>query len=244
MRSQVFIYGSCVARDILRVVPGRFGLVHYAARQSWISAASKSLEPPRQIDLSPFSARSLRGDFSSNLPYLIRKKAKVSDVILVDLASDRHGVYPVKDSYLSNTGELKRSRALSAMEHGDLIEFGSREHKLLFKQSVSKLKRVMVKAGVFDRVLIINIRFAGQSDNGERVPLARGKTSAEVNSDYEYYYRVLERYGFTLTEVPPAELQIAASQHKWGLQQDHFIDPLYYWWADRIDDFVSMKNSD
>lgn len=282
------IYGSCVARDIVRIVPGRFGIVHYAARQSWVSAASKPLKRPQNVELGvssarstfadflpnirstirnyvarqgwvsaaskplkrpqnvelgAFSTRSIIGDFQSNIPAIIRKFGDKADVILIDIASDRHGVYPVGDSFISNTGELRRSKLLRTLDHGPLVEFGTPEHQRLFKLAVAKVKRTLVSAGVFDRVLVLNVQFAGKSNDGTPMPLARGMTSTEVNSKYEYYYQVFEHYGFRVVPEPPAELQIANSDHKWGLQQDHFIDPLYHWWADRIDEFaVENKN--
>ena len=241
MRNQLLIYGSCVARDIVRIVPGRFGLVHYAARQSWVSAASQPLKRPQNIELGAFSTRSIIGDFLSNIPATIRKFGDQADVILIDIASDRHGVYPVGDSYISNTGELRRANLLPTLEHEPLVAFGTPEHKRLFKLAVAKVKRTLLSAGVFDRALVLNVQFAGRSNDGTPVPLARGMYSTEVNSKYEYYYQVFEDYGFNVVPEPPAELQVANSDHKWGLQQDHLIDPLYHWWADRIDEFAAEK---
>lgn len=235
------IYGSCVARDIVRVIPGRFGLVHYAARQSWISAASKPLKRPSGIELGSFSTRSIVGDFLSNIPATIRKFGDTADVILIDIASDRHGVYPVAESFISNTGELRRARLLRTLSHGPLIEFGSREHQRLFKLAAAKVKRTMVAAGVFDKALVLKIQFAGKSNDGTPMPLARGLTSDEVNAKYEHYYQIFEDLGFQVTPTPPKELQVANSEHKWGLQQDHFIDSMYAWWADQIDEFVSVR---
>lgn len=234
----MFVYGSCVARDIIRVTEGRFGLSYYVARQSWISAVSKPLERPQGIDLSPFSARSLKGDFVSNAPYLIRRFRKNSDVFVIDIASERHGVYKIGDSFLTNSGELRRSQLLRNIQYDEFLEFGSKEHRRVFRTSVAKMKRVLVKAGVFDRVLVLDAPFAGFSDDGSEVPLARGLTASEVNARYEYYYKTLRDFGFTVAQAPPRHLQIAASGHKWGLQQDHYTDDLYFWWAERIDDFV------
>lgn len=239
MRNQLLIYGSCVARDIVRIIPGRFGLIHYAARQSWVSAASKPLKRPQNIDLGAFSTRSIIGDFLSNVPATIRKFGDKADVILIDIASDRHGVYPVGDSYISNTGELRRSNLLRTIEHGPLVKFGTPQHKRLFKLAVTKIKRILLSAGVFDRVLVLNVQFAGTSNDGTPMPLARGMTSTEVNSVYAYYYQVFEDCGFRVLPEPPTELQIGNSDHKWGLQQDHFIDLMYHWWADRIDEFAT-----
>lgn len=289
MKTKLFIYGSCVGRDIVRLLPGKYTLLHYAARQSWISAASLPLAKPDPVDLGPFSKRSLVGDFTSNVPMLLRGISRKSDVILIDIATDRHGVYRVGSSYISNTGELKRSNLLArpraealinektskrcgifdifvrlfrrvqetvgkvtnpkaevkklsygigSLEHGELVEFGSSEHKILFNEAAAKLSRVMKKAGLLERALVLQIKFAGESDDGQLVPLARGLKASEVNEMYEYYYEVLERMGFSLTPTPPPELVVANSQHKWGLQQDHFIDPMYHWWADRIDEFA------
>lgn len=234
----MFVYGSCVARDIIRVAEGHYGLSCYVARQSWISAASKSLEPPKKIDLSPFSARSLRGDFASNAPYLIRRFSVNSDVFVVDIASERHGVYKIGGSFLTNSGELRRSQLLRDIRYDKFVPFGSKEHRGLFRYSVAKMKRVLVRAGVFERVLVLDAPFAGSSDDGSKVPLARGLTAPEINAKYKYYYTTLRDYGFEVLKAPPQHLQLAASEHKWGLQQDHYIDELYFWWAERIDEFA------
>lgn len=242
MRNQLFIYGSCVSRDIVRVTSGRFGVVHYVARQSWISAAGSSLPYPRNVELSNFSARSLRGDFASNLNYLLRKDGPRSDVIVMDLASDRHGVYPVDGGYVSNTGELKRSGVLKSLDHGELIEFGSREHRRLFRSAAGKIKRVLESRGLFGRVLVLYVPFAGVArEVGAEVPLARGLTAPEVNREYRYYYKVLESLGFTLTPEPPASMVVTTNEHKWGIAQDHYVDELYLWWAGRIDEFAAER---
>lgn len=241
MRTQLFIYGSCVARDIVRVTEGKFGVVQYVARQSWISAATKGLPRPDASRLSPFSARSLMGDFASNLPYLLRREGRKADVILIDLASDRHGVYPHGEGFITNSGELRRSGQARSVRGTQLVEFGSSEHRRLFRLAANKLKRVLVSAGLFERVLVLNAPFAGESDDGREVPLARGLTSNEINEKYSYYYHLLAQLGFFVLPVPPADLVKASSSHKWGLQQDHYVDELYYWWADQIDAFVDQR---
>lgn len=93
MSLNVFVWGSCVSRDIPRVT-GEFGVSHYVGRQSLVSGFNRPvpIDFPFPNDLSSrFKIRSLTNDLGSRGPALLRKYATQSDLVLFDLATERRG---------------------------------------------------------------------------------------------------------------------------------------------------------
>src|SRR5690606_29154368 len=77
----------------------RFEVVAYIARQSLLSAgrdASAHLPDGLEID-SDFQRRMMTGDFAGNLAGRLAEAAPTTDVLLWDLADERHGVHVFED---------------------------------------------------------------------------------------------------------------------------------------------------
>lgn len=231
---QTLIYGSCVSRDIVRIAEPRFAVTRYVARQSWVSASTAPLPDPGPTDLtSPFQQRSLTGDFTSNAFEVISEAAPESDLILLDIDCELRGVFPLDSGYVSYTPELSRSGALESRNPGPLLRFGTEEHLELFTIAARKLRNVLATAGALDRTVVVRFPFTDESTTGEDVPLLAGKSGAEWNAAYVPYYELIEGMGFK-TSTLPEPLGISTPDHLWGIQQEHYIDDAYRWWADDV----------
>ena len=231
---KTLIFGSCVSRDIVRITEPRFAVTRYIARQSWVSASTAPLADPGPTDLtSPFQQRSLAGDFTSNAFDLIAEAAPESDLILLDIDCELRGVFPLDSGYVSYTPELSRSGALESRNPGPLLRFGTAEHLELFTIAARKLRDVLSTAGALDRTVVVRFPFTDESTTGEEVPLLAGKSGAEWNAAYAPYYELIEDMGFIVSTLP-TQLGIATPDHQWGIQQEHYIDDAYRWWADDV----------
>lgn len=232
---RVLIYGSCVSRDVVRLAPLDFELVYYIARQSWVSSNSALTPNPGPTVLgNGFQQRSLLGDFASNATSLISRFSDQTDVLLMDIASDRRGVYEIDpEQMVSFTGELGRSKLLSKYPNRRFVPFGSERHFQLFKDAADRIGDLLTETNLMSRSYILKFEFTDISDSGEPVPSVLNTSGAEWNGKYQRYYSYLLDRGFKLLELP-RRYSISMSTHEWGIGQDHFIDDAYSWWRDSV----------
>ena len=227
------IYGSCVARDVLRVVPDPFEVTGYIARQSWVSAFTPPVKAPDLSHVkSAFQARNIRGDFESNAGERLTRLAAESDIVLIDIASDRHGVAAYEGGYVSLTPDHRRAFK-GIVPGGRMIPFGSDEHLTLFRSSMMRAAELLLDLDVLDKTYILEAPFTDRTVTGEPM-VGFGETAEEINVKYKPYYNVLGAGGFQLLPLPE-ELAVADHQHQWGPGQDHYADPAYHWWAEQIE---------
>lgn len=234
---KTLIYGSCVSRDIARITEPRFEVTRYIARQSWVSAFTGPLADPGPTELtSAFQQRSLVGDFTSNAFDLIAEAAPQSDLVLLDIDCELRGVFPLDGGYVSNTPELARSGALQSRDPGPLLKFGAAEHLELFVRAAEQLRNLLAEAGAMDRTVVVRFPFTDESTTGDSVPLLAGRSGAEWNAAYLPYYQLIEDMGFSVSSLP-TELGVSTPDHQWGIQQEHYVDDAYRWWADEVAPF-------
>lgn len=240
MANTVFIWGSCVTRDVLRVT-GKFELSGYAGRQTLISGMNPGLKDPGPTGLKyNFQDRSLRGDIRSNGRRRIREKASTTDAFIIDLATERRGVYPVRNGYLSRTAELAKSGILPKYKPGKPIEFGTNQHRHLFQSAVETLRADLTEVGLESRVCVINHPFAAETDAGYKLRPSLGRLAPEWNELFPQYHTILADAGFKILDPPPSELIVASEEHAWGRTVDHYIDENYYFWANQIEEFIGL----
>lgn len=246
MTFNAFIWGSCVSRDIPRIT-GQFDVSYYVGRQSLVSGFNKSsgIRPPFPNDFkSRFKKRSLSSDLLSSGPSLLREHARETDLVLLDLATERRGVFPVdNNAFVSNTVELKQSglRELLGLDDSLLIPFGSELHLSLFTEATQQLSLELRQLGLLHRTLAINAPFAGRTQEGRRLSPNLGRTADEWNAIFPHYFNILSEYGIAITPLPPKDLVLSTKDHLWKQGQDHYIDETYEFWAKQIVDFSAIN---
>lgn len=221
----------------MRLHPEKFRTSHYIARQSWISAFSRPVSMPADMRFkSKFLQRSIEGDFKSDALKRISNHAANSDVLLIDLATDRRGYLPIGGTAatISFSREVETSTATQDLPARPKVDFGTDQHFARFTRTALKMKKRLNEIGIFDRTLILRLPFVDESTGGELVPVIQQKTGQEWNSLFIPYYQILEEIGFHLTPPLPDEFAIADSEHLWGLGPDHYIAEAYAWWAEQI----------
>lgn len=210
----------------------RFGSDYYLARQSWISAFSKPVAPPRYELASKFQARMVDFDFRSMGKRLIGgDRALASDVILLDLVDERLGVIPLNGTYITWSGEMRRAGLVSSGDLRKWIKFGTDKHFALWSNAAEKMCAALEP--VMDRVFVLGAKFAAKSIEGDTIDGPSGRSIAEWNAMYDRYFGKLEDLGFTVLHQNP-EVCVSTTEHLWGIAPYHYVDRAYFEFGDAI----------
>ena len=227
---KVSVYGSCVARDVVRVAEEYLELERYYARSSWISATTKPVDLPKQkskLD-SAFQQRMVEYDLQSRA--LSGVKGSECQTIMLDLVDERLGVYPTNSGgYVTWLNELNHSGWLPVIPHGKLIEFGSDAHFELFAGAVPRVAEALADK----HAVLLKFDFAAKTLGGEDVPETNGRPAKWWNEAYSRYYDAVSAAGIEIMEVP-AELCLSTKEHRWGIAQYHYQDDFYFWVAENL----------
>ena len=224
----LYIYGSCVSRDMCRLMPERVVSRQYIARQSWISAFSAPTRIPATAfgRTSPFQQRMVELDLASGAPADIAAVAPDATGVLLDLIDERHGVFPTATGYATNSFEMIGSAWRKDLIRGELIAFGSEAHMGLWRKAAVKMRDLLDDEGLFGRTSVVRANYATHTDDGRYLGERRGRPVEEWDSVFEPYYAELERLGFKVLHVSP-DLAVTKSDHAWGAEPFHYIDEYY-----------------
>lgn len=234
----VFVYGSCVSRDLTALFPSELECSEYIARQGWISSTSIPREPLGSSALgSPFQQRMLDGDLSSTaLPALVNALQE-SDLILLDIIDDRFGVYPLGEGYVTPSAEFGASGIRGQLPLGSHIPFGSDEHFALWTKSALKIRHAIGELNW--KVFLLGAPFTERSVDNSEVNRALEKTASTWNGLYERYYAQARALGFQVLTLPDA-FAVTTPHHKWGSAPFHYVEASYGWWFHLITDLLAQ----
>lgn len=220
------MYGSCVARDTIEFA-GSDGidLRGYVARQSLVSVGSDaSAHLPDLTDVSSnFQARMIRADFEGSFLERIESMAHEIDVLLWDLADERHGIYRFEDGTFvtRSIDTINVASVAERLEAAQHIPFGVDEHFALWSRQVALLAEWLKQRGLFDRTIVISVPWAVVATDGTPSPWSMGIRARDANRLYARYYAELREQGFRMIEL--AEKTVRADpQHRWGLAPFHY----------------------
>lgn len=237
------IYGSCVSRDIARLLPDRLRSDGYIARQSWISAFSAPTTPPDVPSAlkSPFQHRMVESDLQSTAPALIREGAAAArpDMVLLDIVDERYGVIPTETGFITNSFELIESKWKKELTRGELIPMGTDEHFTRWVGAAERLIGLLQDEGLLARAFLLRVHYATHTDQGEYLGERRGRPVEEWDAVFAPYYDWLEQSQLTVIE-PPQELAVTRHDHEWGKEPFHYIDAYYEAMADLLDQRVAV----
>lgn len=227
------IFGSCVARDTIAIMPDSAKVVCYVARQGMLSAASGASDVAGEVRLdSAFQARSVEHDIQGNAVEQLRASARKGRVVLLDLIDERLGSHLCPDgSFITRTWELTNSGILeNQADPLPLLEFGTDEHFELWHAAAEQVVAQIAKFRLPTAVLAPP--FADHDLNGD--PLTYLDQPIEAwNAAFDRYYNAIEKMGLAVLR-PPSELAVADADHRWGLAPFHYAPPMYEWFRDAI----------
>ena len=237
MTLNVAVFGSCVSRDAVGLVPEQLTPAHYTARQAWVSAGSPAM-PALPFDRlkSPFQRRMLREDFHSTLFSNIAQHAPTADVVLIDIVDDRLGVveflpgrFATLSAELGSSGWLAGDRVFRRRR----LHLGDPAHLERFTIAARQVKRALIKADSWEKTLLIRANYAAQSIEGDALVGDYGIAPDEWDRRYAPYYSVLSELGFRALEPLP-ELLHSTRSHRWGMHPIHYQDAASRELAERV----------
>ena len=229
--ARVLVYGSCVARDTLEfAASGSVELKGYVARQSLISADSDALPHlPEQLSVSSkFQERMIRADFEGGLFSRLETLAPDVDVLLWDLADERHGVYRFSDGAvvtrsIDNIRMPELDERFAEAEH---IPFGTPEHFAIWRDRLAAFEERLRSLDLFERTVVLEVPWAVLTTEGKPSPWSMGVRAKDANQRYEPYYDLVRDRGFRMVRLPQ-EVVLADPQHRWGLAPFHYTPAVY-----------------
>lgn len=227
----MLVYGSCVARDTIEfAAAGSVALHGYVARQSLISVDSDATAhlPPSMTVSSKFQERMIRADFLGGLIERLDTMATQLDVLLWDLADERHGVYRFDDGTVSTRSiDTMRIPELEAQfSEAELIPFGTPEHLKVWTERAQAFAGRLRSLELFDRTVVLKVPWAVLTTEGKPSPWSMGVRAREANQSYRPYYAALRALGFRTVQVPQA-MVLADPHHRWGLAPFHYSPAVY-----------------
>ena len=228
---RVLVYGSCVARDTIEfAAAGSVELQGYVARQSLISVDSDATAhlPDAMTVSSKFQERMIRADFLGGLLERITSMRSGLDVLLWDLADERHGVYRFTDGTIATRSidTMRIPELEQRFAEAELLPFGTPEHFTVWRDHATRFAERLRALDLFDRTVVLEVPWAVLTTEGTPSPWSMGVRAKDANARYAPYYALLREHGFRMVALPE-EVVLADPQHRWGLAPFHYTPAVY-----------------
>ena len=228
---RVAVYGSCVARDTVEAAGAdRMDLITYVARQSLLSAGSDAaghFPVDAQID-SAFQRRMMLSDFAGDLESRLESVAEDAEVLLWDLADERHGIHRFPDGTVvtRSIDLISTPSALSAVEGTEHQAFGTDEHFTQWRDRADAFLELLERSGLTERTVVLQVPWALITVHGDPTPWSMGVAARDANEAYRRYYQHLRTRGMRILELQPLGV-LADPSHRWGLAPFHYTPEVY-----------------
>lgn len=241
---KVLILGSCVSRDVFRLMESdKCKLESYYGRSSFASAfCSEKVKDiwSRNIS-SSFQARMVSADLNKKWPDVLRNTE--FDVLLVDFIDERfHLGFFSNGAVCTLSNELRGSGFDRKVARARGIQTGSDEHYELWEKGWTSFIELISSLGKKQRVLLNVVKWAEAASDGN-VP-AWGFTSEQIFSANLYLEKLYSR---AAADLEPSQVMRVDSQyfvssldHKWGAAPFHYIDAYY---LNALDSILEFSNA-
>ncbi|MBK0330721.1 hypothetical protein I8D64_04830 [Brachybacterium sp. MASK1Z-5] len=235
---RVTIFGSCVSRDTVDLAAhDRIEVAGYIARQSVLSVgndASAKFPQDAVID-SPFQRRMMEGDFAGDAAQRILEEAPHSDLVVWDLADERHGVQGYLDGdVVTRSIDVMRNPDVRAALAGSLhVPFGDDEHFEAWATAATAFHATLSEAGLAQRTVVLEVPWARTAADGSETPASMGISPEDANERFARYYAHLRGLGVQTIELDAEEVR-SDPEHRWGHAPFHYTQDVYERIADAL----------
>lgn len=228
---RVLILGSCVSRDIFRVVENEeCKLASYYGRSSFASAFCpvKVKDTWSSNISSAFQARMVNADLNKKWPDIVRNTK--FDVLLVDFIDERFHLGGFSNGALCTlSSELRSSGFDRKVARARGIQTGSDEHYELWMRGWTSFIELLESLGKKQCVLLNVVKWAEAASDGS-IP-EWGFTPEQIAASNLYLDKLYRRATIDLEpsqvmRVDPQYL-VGGLEHKWGLAPFHYVDAYY-----------------
>ncbi|QHB26731.1 MULTISPECIES: DUF6270 domain-containing protein [Pseudomonas] len=230
----LFIYGSCVSRDIFNLEESReFNLSTYFARSSMAALCSEAYKNDKVLEniSSDFRRRMVANDFSKGL-LNAEASIKEADIILIDLIDERFDVLALETGELiTHSNELVESGLLKELERSSFrsIPQGTPERRGLWLEGMRCFIALLRQLNKLDKLVVNRVFWASrfEFDSATKFPVAQASIE-KANAELAWMYDILSTEVKTsqfLTFAP--EFLSADEKHRWGASPFHYCEGYY-----------------
>lgn len=221
----IFIYGSCVTRDIFRVLNINADFCFYS-RSSLISLMSEPLYiNPDNVQLtSEFQKRTVIEDFQKT--FFANFNSKHPDVLIIDLIDERFDLVKYGKSYITRSLYFVNSKVEELYPFEYVKRFQEHTHSL-WEDACKKFINQLTLHLPEEKIVLHEAYWATEYfDNGEPKSLPKNEYIKLNNSILKRYYSFMKSLlpGMKVVSKEP----IADSKHIWGLAPFHYTDEYYH----------------
>lgn len=227
---RLFIYGSCVSRDMLEYQQAEVTLVKYIARSSLAAQLSAPFKNEAILDRLPskFQREMLQVDMEKTLFKQLQQSD--FDVLLLDFIDERFSIG------LFNGARLTLSREFLDANRGELSypEWNrfSREKLMAWQRGFAELYDLVTNKTKPSQIIVNKVFFAAKSGSGiNDATLCTTFMASEIQRNNTYLASLYEHISTNFPSVRfidyPEALFVANPKHTWGLAPFHYIDELY-----------------
>jgi len=228
---KVFIFGSCVSRDILNETDHQIELINYLARSSLasIGTAPFTQNVPVNHIKSDFQRRMVTYDLEKSLFKALRHRD--FDILLLDLIDERLRIFQDMDSGAACTlsKEFMESGVDLHVLKGRATPPGTKMHWNLWEKGWKRLLNFLSDNQLLDRLRINQVYWSTKTDSGVEFPPpfhAEQITNANLLLD-QMYKKIANDIAPDFFYNFPSDVFVAASDHRWGISPFHYVTDYY-----------------
>ncbi len=230
---RIFIFGSCVSRDILEIAEHKgLTLSDYFARSSFASLAGKPYSDPEALDRleSRFQRRMLSRDHDKSVFQIIHEAA--FDILLVDFIDERFRITRDPGGAIATLSN-EFLRVMSERNDSEVIDTNTDERRSLWRDGWGQFVDAVTASGQMHKLVVNKVYW----DAAYSQPRPGAAYIDRMNNELDWYYgMVRETCPNAGWLTHSAEALASDPHHKWGPAPYHYSQEFY---DDSMRDLVS-----
>lgn len=228
MNKKIFIFGSCVSRDIFNLPAAHScQVIQYLARSSIASAFQlQPIDDKYSRNLaSPFQRKLVGYDLEKSATSMLN--ANEFDVLLIDFIDERFDLFSFANGSLCTlSSELLNSGFQPPTEEGRIIKSGSDEFYELWEAGWRSFVEAIKRKNLMQRIRLNKVFWGKKIEDGSSFP-----NCAAIDAANAFLARLYKRAEMDLHPEQVMqfrdELMVGAKNHRWGISPFHYVDAYY-----------------
>ena len=229
MSKKIHIIGSCVTRDIFRVLEKNNLVGQYAARSSLISRVSPPVEICLDYNLvnlnSNWQRRMVQQDFDKTGVHLDKYR---QGILIIDFIDERLKLWKIGNSFVTQSTELVRLNLKQVLKPQKTLSRGSPEDLKLWTDACQKFTAIMPES--IRNKTILHQAFWADSyiENGQNKKFDNIDQISFFNQLLNEYYEIFASiYSPAKIIEVKSDLIVADASHQWKLAPFHYVHEYY-----------------
>jgi hypothetical protein len=229
LTQKIHIIGSCVTRDIFRILEKDHLVGKYSARSSLISRVS----PPLKVGFDS-KLVSLNSNWQQKMVKQDFEKTGIcldefyEGILIIDFIDERLKLLRIGDTFVTESTELLKLDLESILQPNEILSRGSHQDFDLWLTACNKFTEIIPKQ-IRDKTILHKAFWANQYiENGQIKNFEDHKKIEFFNNNLLYYYDTFQSiYKPGTTIEIESKKRLADANHRWNLAAFHYV-PEYY----------------